>query len=244
MNAAEIYAGSDGEATKALYALLETRGPLGHIAMNLFRAQKCSERAKAYRGGNSRGRYRDQAYERKGWSMGLLVKALHEHAESIWDRVGLGRGRGRGVLHLGPLRRTADRPGELSRPGPIGKAGPRQHGDPPLRPPVGWREERERAEDRLLGPDHHRCTVNDTDEKKPSTPDPEDPTDKILHLHVNQLMEHFDTVHIFVTKFQREGNPDATTNGHWGRGNWFARYGQIIRWLRRTDHDDLHEEES
>src|SRR5581483_4536929 len=45
-----FYRGSDGEATKALYERLTGLGPLGIVATNLFRAQKNSERAKAYRG--------------------------------------------------------------------------------------------------------------------------------------------------------------------------------------------------
>jgi len=67
-----IYQGSNGDATKALYVELERLGPAGVVAMNLFRACKASERAKVYRG---RG-YRDQAYQRKEWSMGLLCAAL------------------------------------------------------------------------------------------------------------------------------------------------------------------------
>ena len=47
----QTYQGSDGEATRALYAELQQRGPVGVIAVNLFRAQKNSARAKVYRGG-------------------------------------------------------------------------------------------------------------------------------------------------------------------------------------------------
>lgn len=71
-----IYLGSDGEATKALYARLEALGPAGAIAVNLFRAQKNSARAKVYRG---RG-YRGMAYERKQWALDNLAKILSEHA--------------------------------------------------------------------------------------------------------------------------------------------------------------------
>jgi len=74
-----IYEGSDGEATKGLYAELQAMGPAGIVAMNLFRAQKCSERAKVYRGGNAKGKFKAQAYERKQWSMDNLCKALLEH---------------------------------------------------------------------------------------------------------------------------------------------------------------------
>ena len=79
MNALEIYAGSNGDATKAMYAELETRGPVGVIALNLFRAQKCSARAKVYKG----RRFKDDAYGRKNWSMGLLCRALKEHSDSL-----------------------------------------------------------------------------------------------------------------------------------------------------------------
>lgn len=72
----KVYEGSDGEATKALYTRLEQCGDGGRIAMNLFRAQKASSRAKVYRGGNANGRYRDQAYARKQWSLDQLCETL------------------------------------------------------------------------------------------------------------------------------------------------------------------------
>jgi hypothetical protein len=74
-----IYTGSDAEATKRLYAELEALGPIGHIAMNLFRAQKASERAKVYRGGGFRGK----AYDKKEWSIGNVCAALLEHGASM-----------------------------------------------------------------------------------------------------------------------------------------------------------------
>lgn len=70
-----VYQGSDGEATKALYSRLERFGAVGFIAVNLFRAQKNSERAKVYRGGG----YRGMAYQRKSWAMDNLASALLEH---------------------------------------------------------------------------------------------------------------------------------------------------------------------
>jgi hypothetical protein len=72
MNAMDVYLGSDGKATTALYAELEQRGPLGIVAVNLFRAQKCSSRAKSYR----RGGFRRDAYDRKNWSIAKLSNAL------------------------------------------------------------------------------------------------------------------------------------------------------------------------
>jgi hypothetical protein len=86
--AAEVYAGSNGEVTRAYYAELERRGPLGMVAMNLFRAQKCSARAKVYRG---RGFKRD-AYDRKNWSLGLLctyllsVERIIEFCDAVSER--------------------------------------------------------------------------------------------------------------------------------------------------------------
>jgi hypothetical protein len=68
-----IYQGSNGEATKALYSELEALGPLGIIGMNLFRACKCSERAKGYR----HHRFKGDAYARKDWSIKLLAEAMH-----------------------------------------------------------------------------------------------------------------------------------------------------------------------
>lgn len=71
-----IYEGSDGVVTKALYAQLEALGQVGVIAVNLFRAQKCSARAKVYRGHG----YKDEAYRRKQWSMDNLCTVLEQHA--------------------------------------------------------------------------------------------------------------------------------------------------------------------
>lgn len=78
MNAYSIYTGSDGNATKALYTHLASLGPAGAIARDLFRAQKASERAKKY----SR-QFRDQAYQKKQWSIGLLCESLKLHAEQF-----------------------------------------------------------------------------------------------------------------------------------------------------------------
>ena len=68
-----IYQGSNGEATKMLYRDLEAFGPMGTIALNLFRASKCSERAKMYRVG---GGFKTAAYDRKDWSIRNLAHEL------------------------------------------------------------------------------------------------------------------------------------------------------------------------
>lgn len=80
--AIEIFQGSNGEETKAFYKCLEGLGRSGILAMNMFRSQKASERAKLYRGGlPGVGRYKDLAYEKKNFSMGLLCSVL-ENMES------------------------------------------------------------------------------------------------------------------------------------------------------------------
>lgn len=79
MNAMEVYVGSNGDATKALYERLEALGPAGFVAVNVFRACKCSERAKSYRGGT----YKREAYGRKNWSLKNLCDALAEHGAEL-----------------------------------------------------------------------------------------------------------------------------------------------------------------
>jgi hypothetical protein len=89
MTAANVFAGSDGEVTKAYYAELEKRGPIGLVALNLFRAQKCSRRAKVYRGGiRGQGSFKSMAYDRKSWSIANLCTSLQKHAEDLKIRWG------------------------------------------------------------------------------------------------------------------------------------------------------------
>lgn len=77
------YQGSSGDATKALYDRLASCGPVGEIALNLFRAHKNSARAKVYRGGiRGQGSYKGMAYDRKEWAIGNLAKMLDQHRAS------------------------------------------------------------------------------------------------------------------------------------------------------------------
>lgn len=72
-----VYQGSDGDKTKTLYAKLGELGAEGKLAVELLRAQKNSERAKLYRGGErGRGSYRRMAYDRKQWALDNLVRML------------------------------------------------------------------------------------------------------------------------------------------------------------------------
>ncbi len=93
MNAYNIYQASNGALTRRFYAELERRGPAGVVAMNLFRAQKCSRRAKKYGpyAGVAGKSYRDLAYERKGWSIQQLTVVLSEHGAQLGIIFGWGR---------------------------------------------------------------------------------------------------------------------------------------------------------
>jgi hypothetical protein len=63
---------------------------------------------------------------------------------------------------------------------------------------------------------------------------------------VEGLGEHFDTVQIFVTRVEHDGNDGMTMNANWGTGNWFARKGQVQDWLTKIDErvrEEMREEE-
>lgn len=84
---AVCYYGSDGDRTKALYDRLKAMGPAGHVAVNLLRACKNSERAKAYKSRRSVG----AAYGTKEWAIGELIGTLMAHADSLGIAWGWGR---------------------------------------------------------------------------------------------------------------------------------------------------------
>lgn len=77
MKAIDVFATSDGDFTKRYYEYLKSKGVLGVIAMNLFRAQKCSTRAKVYR----RSSHKHNAYDRKKWSIDQLCEVLIQFGE-------------------------------------------------------------------------------------------------------------------------------------------------------------------
>lgn len=65
-------------------------------------------------------------------------------------------------------------------------------------------------------------------------PQPEIDLERVRNA-VESLAEHFDTVQILTTRStgEKDGN---TVNVSIGRGNWFARYGQMRMWL--TKHEE------
>jgi hypothetical protein len=79
MTPQECFDASDAAATVELYRQLCARGPVGHVAQCLFRAQKTSSRAKVYRG----RRFTSAAYENKASSMEQCVKMLEKHGSAL-----------------------------------------------------------------------------------------------------------------------------------------------------------------
>lgn len=49
----------------------------------------------------------------------------------------------------------------------------------------------------------------------------------LVQKHVDQLMEHFESVRIFVSKVKGDNTASCTKGG----GNWFAQYGTIVDWV-------------
>jgi hypothetical protein len=92
LTASFVFSGRNGAITRQYYAELEKLGPVGMVAMNLFRAQKCSTRAKQYRGGiRGVGSYKSMTYDRKGWSLQQLCDTLVKHGDELGIRFGWGR---------------------------------------------------------------------------------------------------------------------------------------------------------
>ncbi len=82
--ATDVYIQMDGAVTKRYYAELERRGIAGVVAMNLFRAQKTSSRAKTYR----KNAHRKESYQRKEWSMSNLCEVLAKHRKALYIEYG------------------------------------------------------------------------------------------------------------------------------------------------------------
>jgi hypothetical protein len=80
VTAVDVFHQQNGDVTRAYYQRLTDLGPLGHIAVCLFRAQKRSSRAKDYR----RGCYRSSSYDVKAWSMKELCVALSKRSDFTW----------------------------------------------------------------------------------------------------------------------------------------------------------------
>lgn len=56
---------------------------------------------------------------------------------------------------------------------------------------------------------------------------------EIVKVHVGQLREHFDNVHIFCNTVEEGG--DYTSSFNYGGGNWHARKNQVREWVTGGD---------
>lgn len=84
MKAIDVYTQMDGTLTKRYYTALQQRGVAGVVALNLFRAQKTSARAKVYR----KHAHKSESYARKEWSMANLCDVLEKHGKALFLRYG------------------------------------------------------------------------------------------------------------------------------------------------------------
>lgn len=82
--AREVFTQKNGDVTKAYYEELASVGPIGRVAVALFRAQKRSTAAKKYR----RGKWTRAAYDVKQWSMDQLCQELEKHGNELGIRYG------------------------------------------------------------------------------------------------------------------------------------------------------------
>jgi hypothetical protein len=51
---------------------------------------------------------------------------------------------------------------------------------------------------------------------------------QVLTAALDLLMKHFDTAMVFVARQEKEGE---TMSSAIGRGNWYARFGQVQSWI-------------
>jgi hypothetical protein len=66
-------------------------------------------------------------------------------------------------------------------------------------------------------------------------PDAKDKDIRILEDACIRLGQQFDTVQIFATRHnEKEG---GTVNVHFGKGNWYARFGHIKLWVQFKEND-------
>lgn len=57
--------------------------------------------------------------------------------------------------------------------------------------------------------------------------------EEIVKRKASEIMEHADSVQIFITK--HSGGDCGTVAYAHGQGNWYSRYGQIQEWMMQQD---------
>lgn len=67
---------------------------------------------------------------------------------------------------------------------------------------------------------------------------PEDDKDvALVDERIQALFERFDTVQVMVTRYDQDGGTDMLSLCR-GKGNFYARLGQVTSWLTKVDEDD------
>ena len=84
-------------------------------------------------------------------------------------------------------------------------------------------------------------SMNDADIERIISGNNRDDDMKIIEEHCSQLLERFDTVQIFCTRYKPGDN--ITVDCATGIGNWSARYGQVVQWVNRCDGYEMRREE-
>ncbi len=59
---------------------------------------------------------------------------------------------------------------------------------------------------------------------------------KVIERYIRNLHEHFDSVQIFVTRYNQDEKTTSSLAS--GSGNFCARKGQIREWIERMDEQD------
>jgi hypothetical protein len=62
--------------------------------------------------------------------------------------------------------------------------------------------------------------------------DPPNPDD-VIKKHVSALAEHYDSVHIFITKY--DSTSGITRAASFGCGDFYARFGNVREWTLRME---------
>lgn len=65
--------------------------------------------------------------------------------------------------------------------------------------------------------------------------EPKSPQEIVIDECLNKLAEHYDCVQIFASRHDVDDNEKKTLGSDRGKGNWFARYGQVKEWVIREE---------
>lgn len=70
------------------------------------------------------------------------------------------------------------------------------------------------------------------------TEEEQDALERVVDRSLAGLMEHFEVVQVFVSRYVAAGRESVTITYHKGAGNWHARYGMVKAWTLTQERDD------